>query len=100
VVVAHARLAEGDTLDRVVRLFDLAKSAYLASGDDSDSVITPLRAVTGRADPLPNGWTANADTWRVLVEATRRQGMISDPPAPETLIEPIELTEPKEEARG
>jgi 4,5-dihydroxyphthalate decarboxylase len=100
VVVADARLAEGDTLDRVVRLFDLAKSAYLASGDDSDSVIAPLRTVTGRADPLPNGWAANADTWRVLVEATRRQGMISDPPAPETLIEPIELTEPKEEARG
>lgn len=99
-VVAHARLAEGDTLARVVRLFERAKAEYLASGDDSDKVIRPLRDVTGLADPLPNGWTANADTWRVLVEATHRQGMISDPPSPQTLIEPIELTEPKDEAHG
>ena len=94
-IVAHSRLREGDTLARVVQLFDRAKAGYLASGDGSDKVIGPLREVTGLADPLPNGWTANADTWRVLVEATHRQGMIRDRPAPETLIEPIELNAAK-----
>jgi hypothetical protein len=100
VIVAHARLRDGDTLGRVVALFERVKADYLRSGSDADQDINGLRAVTGLADPLPNGWTANEQTWRVLVEAAGRQGMIADVPSAQTLIEPIELTEPKEKAHG
>ena len=90
----HLLVMRADRFDpelgqELCRLFDAARACYLADirAAAADPVIAPLRAVTGLADPLPNGWAANLPLWRTLAAAAARQGMITDPADARDLLE-------------
>jgi 4,5-dihydroxyphthalate decarboxylase len=75
------------------RMFEAAKRSFLAdavkSGRDGPEV-GPLRAVTGLADPLPYGWSANEAVCAALIEAMRRQGMCDARVPASALVETVE----------
>jgi 4,5-dihydroxyphthalate decarboxylase len=81
------------------RMFEAAKREFLAPADRTGAgdtgpagpEIGPLRLVTGLADPLPYGWSANEAVCGALIEAMHRQGMCD---ARLSAAEYIEIVEP------
>jgi len=86
----------------ICRMFEAAKRAFFAEVDsvnDGDAVnrtdlagpeVGPLRVVTGLADPLPYGWSANEGVCAALIEAMRRQGMCDVRLPASELVEQVE----------
>jgi 4,5-dihydroxyphthalate decarboxylase len=89
-VVVRDDLADRVDLGEVYALFDAAKDAYLTSGRSDDRAIEAARRISGLADPMVNGWSANQRLWEVLVEAMVGQGMLRERPQDSDVILPFD----------
>jgi 4,5-dihydroxyphthalate decarboxylase len=89
-------------ITEICRMFEAAKRAFFAEIDsvnDGDAAngadtagpeVGPLRLVTGLADPLPYGWSANEGVCGALIEAMGRQGMCDIPLPASALVAQVE----------
>lgn len=91
-VVVRSDVAGRVDLAEIAKLFDAAKSRYVDHGGIHDADIERLRAITGLADPMPNGWSANERMWTTLIDAMVAQGLLAHRPRVSGTIERMEVT--------